>query len=548
MMNWGWLRHSLQIARIENMRSQRQLGRSSSFRVLVAVVVIILAAGSGIAAYTFGTMIRDGQATVPLRMLYLVAVGGPLALLIGFVQQTSNLTERIDTNHLLTTVSVHTVVLGVVSTAFYRIGIRLVPTVISVAVGFAAGTGSPAIAFTIPVAVVGLFALTALVGICLSFAVKLVATRSPLFRRYKNVLVVLAFVIMFIGWVVVSEDQVLAALGFIRDWISATPTAWFVDLGILGMAGSDANLLRSMGALVLVVGGVPGFLIVTAGLAERMWTTEPISAKHLHRSRPLVGEGFAERLFAGRVSRPVLTVARKRWLQERRVPRAIMMPGYLLILLSGVYLPIFVAGEVPGISLIVPVAICAAATGLAFGLAPIETEYSSLPMTLTSVTGEQFIRGTALTGVAISAPITAVVTLLLAVGSPLGVIETLLIAVVGVVLCVCSVILAAAIGMRVSYRDLLPAPLPFTSATIHAEIGTAGFIKMGKMLGLLGFVCLPAMGGYLFAFLGPGTGPVAVPITLIRIGSLGLTALLAVGLSILTYRRAVRRFDRYTLL
>ncbi len=541
----GWLRHSLQIARTEATRSRRQLGRSSTIQALIAVVVILLAVGSGISAYTFGTMIRDGQATFPLETLHLVAAGGFLALLVGFVQQTSNLTERIDTDHLLTTVSAHTVVLGVVVAVPRRTVIRIGPTAVSVAVGFAVGTGSPVIALTILVAVASLFTLTALIGVCLSFAIKLVTTRSPRFRRYKNVFVVLAFVLAFTGWIAASAD--LVSIDLVVRWVTMVPTAWFVDLGLLGMAGSDTNVLRSVGALALFVVGIPVLTALTAGFAERVWMTEPVSAKSLHRSRSLVGEGFAERLFAGRVSRPMLTIARKRWLQERRVPRAIMMPGYLFVFLLGVFFPILAAGEVPGISLVVLVSICAAATGLAFGLAPIETEYSSLPMTLTSVTGEQFVRGTILAGVAIGAPITVVVTLLLAVGSPLGVLEIVLIAFVGVVLCICSMTLAAAIGMRVSYRGLLPAPLPFTSAIIHAEIGTAGFIKMGEMLGLLGLVCLPAMGGYLLVFLGLGAGAVAVPIALVRIGSLGLTAVLAVGVSILTHRRAVHRFDRYTL-
>lgn len=547
MMVPRWLRHSLQIARIERLRSRRQLRHSSTIRALIAVVVTVLAVGSGIGAYTFGTMIRNGQATVPLETLYLVAIGGSLALLIGFVQQTSNIAERIDTNLLLTTVAAPTAVLGVVVAVPRRTAIQIAPTAVSVAVGFAVGTGAPVIALTILIAVVGLFTLTALVGVCLSFTVELVTTRSPRFRRYKNIFVVLAFVLVFIGWVGVSEELVLAGLGLMRDWISGAPTAWFVDLGLFGMPGSDPNVLRSVGALALLAVGIPVFLAVTAEIAERVWMTEPVSAKRLHRSQGLVGEGFAEYLFAGRVSRPVLTVARKRWLQERRMPRAIMLLGYLIIPLPGVLFPIFAAGEVPGISLVVLVSILAAGTGLAFGLAPIETEYSSLPMTLTSVTGEQFVRGTTLAGVAIGAPITVVGTLLFAVGSPLGVLETLLIAGVGIVLCVCSVILAAAIGMRVSSRDLLPVPLPFTSATLHAEIGRAGFIKMGEMLGLLGLVCLPAVGGYLFAFLGPGTEAVAVPIALVRIGSLGLTVVLAVGVSILMYRRAVRRFDQYTL-
>lgn len=540
-----WLRHSAQIARTERLRTRRQFGRSSTFRAIIAVVIVVFAISSGIAAYIFGTIIRAGQATLPLETLSLVATGGFLALFVGFVQQTSTLVERIDTNHLLTTVSARTVVLGVVVAISRRTAIRIVPIAVSGAVGFAAGTGSPVSALTILVAVAGLFALTALVGVCLSFAIELVTTRSPRFRRYKNVFVVLAFVLAFAGWPAASAELVPVAL--VRDWVSAAPTTWFVDLGLLGMPGSNSNLVHSVGALVLVVVGVPVLTVLTTEFAERVWMTVPVSAKNLHRSRALVGEGFAERLFAGRVSRPVLTVARKRWLQERRVPRAIMMLSYLIIPLFGVFFPILAAGEVPGISLVVLAVICAAGTGLAFGLTPIETEYSSVSMTLTSVTGEQFVRGTALAGVAIGAPLTVIVTLLLAVGSPLGVLETLLIAFVGVVLCICSVLLASAIGMRVSYRDLLPAPLPFTSATIYGEIGRAGFIKMGVMLGILGLVCLPALGGYLFTFLASGTSLEGTPIAVVRVGSLGLTAVFAVGVSIVTYRRAVRRFNQYTL-
>lgn len=542
-----WLRRSLQIARIEIIRSRRQLGRSSTIRALIVVVVIVLAVSSGIAAYILGTAIRDGQMTLPLETLRFIASGGFLALLAEFIRQTSNLAERIDTDHLLTTVSVHAAVFGVIMTVPQRIGIRIAPIAVSIAVGFAAGIRSPPIAFTILIAVAGLFTLAALVGVCLSFAVEFVTTRSPRFRRYKNVFIVLTAVFMFIGWVGMGEELVSAPLGFMRDWISAIPVAWFVDLGMLGMPGSDADVLRSMSAISLLVVGIPVLSIVAVEIAEYVWTTEPVSAKILHRSRALVGEGFSERLFADRISRPVLTVARKRWLQERRVPRAIMMLGYLIFLLPGVILPIAAMGKVPGISLVLLVSIFAAATGLAFGLAPVETEYSSLFMTLTSVTGEQFVRGISLAGIAVGAPIAVIATLLLAVWSPLGVLEILLIAFVGVVLCICSVTLAVAIGMRVRYFELFPAPLPFTSATIHAEIGMAGFIKMGEMLGLLGLVCLPAVGGYLFAFLGSGTGA-AVPIALVRIGSLGLTALLAVGISILMHRRAVRRFDRYTLM
>jgi len=278
----GWLRHSLQISQVETTRSRRQLGRSATIRVLIAVTVVVLAVGSGIAAYTFGTMIRDGQAMLPLGTLYLVAVGGPLALLVGFVRQTSSLTERLSTDHLLTTVSARTVVLGVVMAVSRRTAFRIAPTAVSVAVGFAVGTGSPVTTFTILVAVAGLFALTALVGVCLSFAVELVTTRSPRFRRYKSVFVVIGFLLILAGWSAVNAGLVTS--DGLERLASVMPPAWFVDLGLVESPAGQTGWLRGFGALALVVTGLPVLTAVTTVLATRVWETEPVSAAVLHLS------------------------------------------------------------------------------------------------------------------------------------------------------------------------------------------------------------------------------------------------------------------------
>ncbi|WP_273838521.1 hypothetical protein [Halococcus sp. PRR34] len=536
----------MQIARVETTRSRRQLGRSSTLRALIAVVVVVLAVGSGIGAYTFGTLIRDGQATLPLETLYLVAIGGPLALLVGFVQQTSSLMERLSTDHLLTTVSARTVVLGVVMAVSRRTAFRIAPTAVSVAVGFAAGTGSPATALTILVAVAGLFALTALVGVCLSVAIDLVTTRSPRFRRYKSVFVVIGFFLVLVGWSAV--DVGLVTSGVLERLASVMPPAWFVDLGLVGSPAGQVGWLRGLGALALVVTGLPVLTGVTTVLATRVWETEPVSAAVLHRSRSLVGDGLAERLLAGHVSRPVLTVARKRWLQERRVPQALLLVGYLPLIVLFVLFPALVAGG----ALLAPILFAflfATGTGFAFGMSPIPTEYSSLQMTLTTITGEQFVRGTILAGVAIGTPITTLAPLLLATraGAPVGSLDIVVLGLVGAVLSVCSVTVAVAIGMRVSYRELVPAPVPFTNTSMYAEIGRAGFVRMGYLLGLLGLVCLPAVFGYLPVVFEPGSTMIGVPSVVVRVGSLGLTTVLAVGVSMVTYRRAVRCFDQYTL-
>lgn len=540
----AWFRHSAQIARTERIRTRRQLGRSSTLRAIIAIVVVGLAVASGFGVYTFGSALRRGQDTLPLETLQIAVTVGCLALLVGFVQRTSRLGERVDTDHLLTTVPAHEVVLGVVLAVAARTATRVSLTAVSVAIGFAVGTGAPASAVTILVAVAGLFALTALLGVALSFVVQLVTTRSPRFRRYKNALIVIGFFLVLGGWTAIDLDQL--TVGFLRRWLTSLPTAWFVDLGLQGLPAVQSGGLRSLGAVALVVGGLPVLTVVTTVLATRVWETEPVSSAVLHRSRSLVGDGLAERLFAGHVSRPVLTVARKRWLQERRVPRALFMAGYVFLLVLLVVFPALVAGGVRLAPILVAF-VLAAESGLAFGLTPVATEYSSLPMTFTTSPGEQFVRGTLFAGVAIGTPVTALATFGLGVLGPPGVFEAVLLGVTGAVLSVCAITVATAVGMGVSYRDLVAVPVPLTSSTMYGEIGGAGFVRMGKLLGLVAVVCSPALVGYLSVVFDPVSTMLGVPTVAVRVGSIAVTIGLAVSVSTVAYRRAVRLYDDYTL-
>lgn len=543
----SWLSHSVQIARIERRRSRRQLGRSSTWRAVIAIVLVSIAVGTGIRAYTVGTALRRGQAMLPFETMRIAVTAGFLVLLIGLVQRTSGLLERLDTDHLLTTVSAREVVLGVILTVATRTVTRIFPLTIGVAIGFAVGTRSLASALTIIVAVAGFLSVTALIGVGLGFVMELVSTRSPRFRRYKTLLVVLALGLVMIVWTVMDRGLISSAIGLMTGWL-VVPPAWFVDLGLLGVPGIQSNVLQSVGALGWVVSGIPILTVVITALATRVWETEPVSAATIHRSRPLVVKGVAERLFSGHVSRPVLTVARKRWLQERRIPVGLMMTGYLTVLLPGVFLPAFAAGTIPGLSLIAFVFICASGTGIAFGMPLLALEYSSLPMTLTTVPGRQYIRGTVLAGVALGGPITVLGTLVLGIWSPLGVLELLLLAIGGVVLCVCSVTFGTALSLRLSYYEFRPVPFPFTNTTVYGVVGRREFINLGMVLALVGLVCLPAFVSYGVVFVNAQAATALAASTAgVRIGSLVLMVALAGGVSAVAYRRAVARFNEYSL-
>lgn len=500
-----------------------------------------ISVSGGVVAYSIGGALYSVATMLSLDAIRVATTVIFLMLVLQFIQETSTRTERLNINQLLTTVPAREVVLGVVFFVYGWAVVRFSLPTLSIAVGFALGTRSLTRIPSIIVAVAGLLALAVLIGVSLSFLVEFVTTRSARFQRYKMRIVMAAFVIIISGWLTVgmsiAGDSLLGFLGTI-------PSGWFVDLGLLGLSGVQSDPLRAMCTLGLLGGGLPVVTIVTTVLAKRVWETEPVSATTSHRSQSLVGEGLTERVFAGYVSRPVLTVARKRWLQERRVPRGLLIAGYMLLVLPVVYLPILAAGEILAISPILLALIFAVGTGLAFGKEVLGTEYPTLSMTLTSVPGRQFIRGTVLAGVTIGAPPTIATTAVFAWGSPIGSIETILVTIVSVVLCVCSVTLATAIGMSIPYREFWPTPIPFFGGTAYTGEGT-GFVKIGTLLALVGLASLPALIGYLPIFYGSIAMILDTSTVVVRVGSLFVTTAIAVVTSVAAYRRAVTLFDQY---
>ncbi|CAP15576.2 uncharacterized protein OE_5230R (plasmid) [Halobacterium salinarum R1] len=540
----SWLRHALQIARIERTRNKRQPGHSATWRALRMITLIVLSIGGGTGAYLIGKLIARGDFTLPVSAIQTAAVAGFITFLSLGIQRTSSVNERLDTGYLLTTVGAHEAALGLVFTVYRQVAVPVFLPALAVAVGLALGSQTPATAVTVGVAVVGFVTLAALLGVVLSLATKLATSRSPRLRRYKNYTYVLTFILGFLIWITILQGP-LSNQGAC-DWLQVVPPGWFVDLALFGLTDVPTEPARGLSALGVTVVGFPVLMGTTIALTERVWTADRVSGSVLHRSRSLVGTGLAEWLFAGWVSRPVLTVARKRWLQERRVPIGLLFQGYLLMLAPLVFLPIFAAGEVPGVALVGLVFLSAVGTALAFGAELVGTEYASLPMTLTSVSGRHFIRGTVFAGITISGPFTLLVVLLLGLGSPLVGVELLVLGVVGIVLIACSVVVSAMLGLDAPYYAIRAEAIPFTDITAYTESG--GVFKWGKVFAVVGLVCIPAYMVYGARFVG---GPVATALgasmPVVRIGALIVTSLFAIAVAALAYRRAVARFNEYTL-
>lgn len=513
--------------------------------MLRVIALIVFSIGSGTGAYLIGQLVVRGDLTLPVSTIQTAAVVGFLTLLWMAIQRTSSVNERLNTDHLLTTVSAPEAALGLLVTIYRRVAVPVFLPGFAIAVGIVLGTQTPVTALTISVAVVGFVTLAALLGIVLSLATKLATSRSPRLRRYKNYIYILAFILGLHIWIIIVQNPVSDQAAI--EWLRAIPIAWFVDLALIGLTDIPVGHARGLGALGVTVIGLPVLTGATIVLAERVWTANRVGESAIHRSRSLVGAGLAERVFAGWVSRPVLTVARKRWLQERRVPIGLLFQGYMLVLLTPlVFLPIFAAGEVPGVALVGLAFLSAIGTALAFGVELLGTEYSSLPMTLTTVSGRHFIRGTVFAGVTITGPLTMLAILLLGLGSPLSGVELLVMGLVGIALIICSITVSATLGLDASYYAFRPVAIPFTGITAYTESGS--IFKWGKVFAVVGLVCLPAYVVYGAAFVG---GSVATALSasmpVVRIGALIFTGLLAVAIAVLAYQRAVTRFNEYRL-
>ncbi|MFO7925122.1 hypothetical protein, partial [Natronomonas sp.] len=407
----------------------------------------------GVVAYSLGDELYTGGATLPIETVRIAITISTLALLIEFTREASKRLEHIHVDHLLMTVPERDLLLGVVLFVYSSAIAKFVLPTLGVAIGFGLSTRSMASAFSIVIAAAGLLALAVVISINLSFAIDYVTSRSIFFQRYKRRIFLVATIFVVFVWPIASE---LMDLELSISILANLPLAWFVDFVLLSIPGGQAEFFRGVGAIAMLVGGIPVLTITATALAKRVWNTVPVNSATLHQSRSLVGSGAAEHLFVGHISRPVLTVARKRWLQERRVPRGLLIAGYMLLILPIVYLPILASGKILPSSPLLFALVVAVGIGIAFGLELLSSEYPTLPMTLTSVSGRQFVRGTILAGTTVSVPILLGVTVPLGVGSSISNIETVLLTIVGFLLCICSVTLAATIGMNTPYQKFWP--------------------------------------------------------------------------------------------
>lgn len=537
------LRLGTKITRAEWTCHQREFGHPLKGRSVLPVVLMVSTIVLGWFAYSLGHDLDSGQPLPYEGLSLLVSIA-----FAWMVWRSSKYTrvqfEGLDSELLLTTVPARAIALGLLGFVYIRLISTLVVPTLGIAAGTVVGIRSPTVAITVIVAVAAIAALAAALGTIGRLAARLVALRLVRVRVYRDLLIVFGWIPLMVGVIVFQElslsfAPLVAVFGML-------PLAWFVDLALIG--GPDfvrGSVQYAVGALGVLVFSLPVFSVGTTALARRIWESEPTNLSGTRGSHSLVSEGWLERLLGNYVSRPVLTVARARWLIERRVPRGLLSMGYALFFFSVFAFPMLLFVGANGFLLLMTVSL-GLAVGIAFGSDPIGTEYRTLPMLFTAVTGRQFISGLVLSVSLIGIPLVILVTVPIGLVSVVGPIHTVLITMVGVVSCLCAATVAPAVGLGVDRYELVPTPFFFTDVPIYAEQGLKAFLRLGLIFAIVVLGSVPAFVGNAPSVF-EHIAVIGVPVIIVQIGSILLTVLLVAAITRTGFRIAVQRFQDYEI-
>lgn len=589
MAESNWFRHALRVGAFEFRRSVRAIRRDRARAFLMAAGLVLpsfLLAGF---LYLFAGVIRDvGTVTLPPVARGTVAL---LWLFGAFVatQRVVSARPRIDAEPLmLTTVSARTVAGGLLVAETLRVLAYLGLPVLVLTGGSVYLFGSLESLLFLPLSAVLLGLTAVLAGMVLGYAIALLIATSPLVARHRTVLGGVAVLLAMGGYLLVT----LPGFGGVdQEALAVLPVGWFVDLAVVGRPIRGSTIRASVvvaGSLLVVFVGV----VLVEREAVRLWFTDPVTGEEGigegteaaaervtgigQGTRTALADGIAPLAIPRRVSQPTRRVAQWSVLRTRRDPRRLnflLLP--VVMVGSGLVSTGLQAGNpwavfAPAVAVLLPWM-----AGATFAMNPFGDEGTVLPVTLTSIPGAAYVRGSMLPGLLFGLPLVVLVTAGAALAGPFA--PPVVVGLVGVSLLATAVAVttAPAVGMwfpRFSAisigqsREVVP-PRLLTTAFHFAGITAPGaFLTLllldpvfarAVVAGLVGFLPAALVGlaagsgdGALVAvgtwFRGVGTAVESVGVGSFQITAAGLFVLAAVVVAAVSYRLAVRRFDRYS--
>lgn len=558
------LAHVLRLARVDVIRMVRKhtdtgegLGRLVSLLVFV-VFVGAATLGGGYLAYRVGGTVGPGDvdvgpfsATAALRGIVAVfGVIGAVVVALRAVGQRGTLTNA---EGVLTVVPTGEAFLGLLLAEYVYVLLWLGGPAVGIGVGLALATGSPLAAVTVPLGVAAVGSTVVALGFPVGLGLKHLLSRIAFVARNKGVLIAVAFLVYFAFVVTGSLNAAVVAL---FEPMQASPTGWPADLLLAGTGLLAPSPLRAAGAVVVVVVvGAAGTAVGTR-VAAAHWFSDPVLAGEAEEGSAgdqepgTVGAAGAalQRRLAAAFGRPTAALVLLAWRRAARAPLKLLYVVYPLFFAVGVFADIFQTGRIPAYLPYGTVLFVAWAAGVVFTLNPLGDQGAALPTTLLSrVDGRQFVRAHVVASLVVAIPLGTVLTAAVALLSPLSATTTILLIAATPVLVAVATVLSVGIGTAFprfravnitrSMKTVVPSVLAFALFSVHLVATVASAVVVSDE-------GARALGAALLTFVLPfGLGVDAETLSLV---AAVLLALLVVTPA-LSYRYAVRRFDRYTL-
>jgi hypothetical protein len=585
MAESNWLQHSLRVGVFEFRRSVRAIWEDTARAFLMGAGLVFPSLMLVGFIYLFSGAIRNvGTVSLPPIARGTVALLWLFGVFIA-TQRVVSARPRIEAEPLmLTTVSARTVVGGLLVAETLRLLAYLALPVLVLTGGVVYLFGTATSLLLLPLAAV-LFGLTAvLVGMALGYAIALLIATSPFVARHKTALGGVAVLVAMGGYLLVTLPQFG---GVDQEALAVLPVGWFADLAVTGspVRGSIPRAgVVVIGSLFVVVGGIA----LVEREATRLWFTDPVSvedepdgesesgAPERDGPRTPLADGIAPVGIPQGISQPTRRVAQWSILRTRRDPRRL---NFLLLPVVMVGSGLFGSGLQAASPLVVFAPAAAVLlpwiAGATFAMNPFGDEGAVLPATLLSISGPAYVRGLMLPGLLFGSPVTTLLTGGAAFAGPFELPVAVGLVGVSLLTTVVAATSAPAVGMwfpRFSAisigqsREVVP-PRLLTTALHFLGVTVPGTflslllldVQLARALvaGMTGF--LPAallqlasggenavLSGLGAWFYGIGTAVQSVGLDTFRLAAGCLLVLGAVVVAVLSYRLAVRRFERYS--
>ncbi len=511
--------------------------------VTVLGTVLLSAAGEQVAA---GGIDSSVTSTVMEATAGIAALAWLVLTAMATIRTVTTVADVDEPAFLLLSTSHRNVVLGVTGAELLTFATWTIPPTLALSSAFAYGAGTILPVVLAPAFVVLLLFTAVPIGFVVGVWIRhLITVYEPIARYRTPILVsvgVAYFAAIAMGWL-----ETITSVLF--DLLGNSPLGWPGSLLLLAVPGLEPSVGPLVGTVVGFAVVVP--LAVGVGVVSTRihWYSDPV------RSDDEPAETQSSDRLGGLLSgldRPTRTVTVTAIRRTKRAPVKLLYAVYPLFGAVAFLQDVVRTGTLPSPLAVLFCLYVVWGAGVLFTLNPLGDLGPGLPAVLTStISGRQAIVGRILAGVLVAVPVGIVVSLVAGAVSPLSLEQTALLLVATVVGAVVGPALAAGVGSlfprfgSVKVTNDREAVMPSKTAFL---VYTLAIALPAAAAAVLSVDAAPAvLAGVLTALLS------LAPWFELTISARAITVVASIVLPLgllappLSYRYAVRRFDRYTL-